>query len=54
MAQYAEHGFRYQFAFVGTDAFPLEKIAQRGIGRMFQRQEGTQCLDNEFQAVFGK
>jgi len=47
MAQYAEHGLGDQFTFIRTDALVLEKIAQRGVGGVRQRQDGAQCLDDE-------
>jgi len=53
MAQYAEHGLGDQFTFIRTDALILEKVAQRGVGGVRQRQDGAQCLDGEFQTVFG-
>jgi hypothetical protein len=45
VAQYAEHGFRDDLALVGAETLILEKIAQRGVGGMLQRQYCAQCLD---------
>src|SRR3989338_5508671 len=53
VAQHAEHGLGDQLALVRADAFVLEKIAQRGVGGMRQRQGGTQCPEDEIQTVFG-
>ena len=52
MAQYAEQGFRHQRAFIGTDTFGLEEIAQHGVGRMLHFQCGTQGLDDQVETVF--
>jgi hypothetical protein len=47
VTQYTEHGFCHQRTFVGANALALKKLTQQSVGRMFQRQDAAQGLDNE-------